>query len=148
MKQFNSKFKIYEEQTTHKQWSNYASENVLLQNYNKVHPVTDLTGPVMEYLTTNKPSLAGKKTPLQDWLQTTCRIRTISTDDVKCSHCATSSQIVDSELFYLQARGIGKEVARGLLVYAFAAELVERVKNEKLRAKLQQRIAELLKIEL
>jgi hypothetical protein len=39
-------------------------------------------------------------------------------------------------------------VARGLLVYAFAAELVERVKNEKLRAKLQQRIAELLKIEL
>jgi hypothetical protein len=81
MKQFNSKFKIYEEQTTHKQWSNYASENVLLQNYNKVHPVTDLTGPVMEYLTTNKPSLAGKKTPLQDWLQTTGRIRTISTDD-------------------------------------------------------------------
>ena len=81
MKQFNSKFKIYEEQTTHKQWSNYASENVLLQNYNKVHPVTDLTGPVMEYLTTNKPSLAGKKTPLQDWLQTTGRIRTISTDE-------------------------------------------------------------------
>ncbi len=67
---------------------------------------------------------------------------------MKCSHGATSSQIEDSELFYLQARGIGKEVARGLLVYAFAAELVERVKNEKLRAKLQQRIAELLKIEL
>jgi Fe-S cluster assembly protein SufD len=72
----------------------------------------------------------------------------IFADDVKCSHGATSSQIEDSELFYLQARGIGKEVARGLLVYAFAAELVERVKNEKLRAKLQQRIAELLKIEL
>ncbi|MDB5229176.1 MAG: Fe-S cluster assembly protein SufD [Bacteroidota bacterium] len=72
----------------------------------------------------------------------------IFADDVKCSHGATSSQIEDSELFYLQARGIGKEVARGLLVYAFAAEVVENIKNELLRNKLQERIAELLKIEL
>ena len=72
----------------------------------------------------------------------------IFADDVKCSHGATSSQIEDSELFYLQARGIGKEVARGLLVYAFAGEIVESIKNEELRAKLKSRIAELLKIEL
>lgn len=72
----------------------------------------------------------------------------IFADDVKCSHGATSSQIEDSELFYLQARGIGKEVARGLLVYAFAAELVDKIKNEPLKQKLQKRIAELLKIEL
>lgn len=72
----------------------------------------------------------------------------IFADDVKCSHGATTSQIEDSELFYLRARGIGKEVARGLLVYAFAADIVERIKNEKLRNKLQSRIAELLGIEL
>ncbi len=72
----------------------------------------------------------------------------IFADDVKCSHGATTSQIEDSELFYLQARGIGKEVARGLLVYAFGAEVLEKIKHEKLRNMLQNRIAELLKIEL
>lgn len=72
----------------------------------------------------------------------------IFADDVKCSHGATSSQIEDHELFYLQARGIGKEMARGLLVYAFAGEVVEKIKNEVLKEKLQKRIAELLKIEL
>lgn len=72
----------------------------------------------------------------------------IFADDVKCSHGATASQIEDSELFYLQARGIGKEVARGLLVFAFGAEVLEKIKHEKLKNKLEKRIAELLKIEL
>lgn len=72
----------------------------------------------------------------------------IFADDVKCSHGATSSQIEDSELFYLQARGIGKEMARGLLVYAFAAEILEKLKHEGLKSKLENRVAELLKIEL
>ncbi len=72
----------------------------------------------------------------------------IFADDVKCSHGATTSQIEDSELFYLQARGIGKEVARGLLVFAFGEEIVEKIKNEALKDKLEKRIAELLKIEI
>ena len=72
----------------------------------------------------------------------------IFADDVKCSHGATTSQIEDSELFYLQARGIGKETARGLLVFAFGEEIVEKIKNEALKDKLEKRIAELLKIEL
>lgn len=72
----------------------------------------------------------------------------IFADDVKCSHGATSSQIEDSELFYLQARGIGKEMARGLLVFAFGEEVVEKIKHEALKNKMEKRIAELLKIEL
>jgi Fe-S cluster assembly protein SufD len=72
----------------------------------------------------------------------------IFADDVKCSHGATTSQIEDSELFYLQARGIGKQVARGLLVYAFAGEIVDRIKFEPLRNKIKQRIGELLKVDL
>ncbi|HUM50813.1 MAG TPA: Fe-S cluster assembly protein SufD [Chitinophagales bacterium] len=72
----------------------------------------------------------------------------IFADDVKCSHGATTSQIEDSELFYLQARGIGKETARGLLVFAFGEEIVEKIKNEALKDKLEKRIAELLQIEL
>lgn len=72
----------------------------------------------------------------------------IFADDVKCSHGATSSQIEDSELFYLQARGIGKEMARGLLVFAFGEEIVEKIQYEALKEKLENRIAELLKIEI
>lgn len=72
----------------------------------------------------------------------------IFADDVKCSHGATSSQIEDSELFYLQARGISKEVARGLLVFAFGEEIVEKIKHEALKNKMEKRIAELLKIAL
>jgi Fe-S cluster assembly protein SufD len=72
----------------------------------------------------------------------------IFADDVKCSHGATSSQIEDSELFYLQTRGIGKDVAKGLLVYAFAAEVIGQIKNNALRQWLEKRIAELLMIDL
>lgn len=72
----------------------------------------------------------------------------IFADDVKCSHGATSAQIEDSELFYLQARGIGKEMARGLLVFAFGEEVVEKIKHEALKEKLEKRIAELLNIEI
>ncbi len=72
----------------------------------------------------------------------------IFADDVKCSHGATTSQIEDSELFYLQTRGIGKETARGLLVFAFGEEVVEKIKHEALKNKLEKRVAELLKIEI
>lgn len=72
----------------------------------------------------------------------------IFADDVKCSHGATSSQIEDSELFYLQARGIGKEMAKSLLVFAFGEEVIDRINYTPLKEKLEKRIAELLKIEL
>ncbi len=71
----------------------------------------------------------------------------IFADDVKCSHGATSAQIEDSELFYLQARGIGKELGRSILVFAFGEEVVEKIKHEALKEKLEKRIAELLNIE-
>jgi Fe-S cluster assembly protein SufD len=54
----------------------------------------------------------------------------IYADDVKCSHGATSAQIEDNELFYLRSRGIGKEKARALLMYAFAAEVWEHVRTD------------------
>src|SRR5690606_21642314 len=39
-------------------------------------------------------------------------------DDVKCSHGCTTGQLDEEALFYLQARGIGKLQAKGLLLYA------------------------------
>lgn len=48
-------------------------------------------------------------------------------DDVKCSHGCTTGQLDEEALFYLQTRGIAKPAARAMLLYAFAAELIEVV---------------------
>jgi Fe-S cluster assembly protein SufD len=57
----------------------------------------------------------------------------IHNDDVKCNHGSTIGQLDEEALFYLRARGIGEEEARNLLVYAFASEIVERMKIEVVR---------------
>lgn len=62
----------------------------------------------------------------------------IFADDVKCTHGATIGQIEESELFYLRSRGIPEHDARSLLVYAFAAESIARVKVAPLRAALER----------
>ncbi len=61
----------------------------------------------------------------------------IYADDVKCSHGATVGQIDPVQRFYLRARGIDDAQAQALLVRAFAAEIVERVRFAPLRARLQ-----------
>lgn len=61
----------------------------------------------------------------------------IFADDVKCSHGATSGQLNENEMFYLQARGIGKEQARVILLNAFAGDVLDSVKFDSLRERLQ-----------
>lgn len=56
----------------------------------------------------------------------------IDTDDVKCSHGATVSQVREDELFYLQTRGLSRNKAMSLLTTAFLAELLEQEKQEDL----------------
>jgi Fe-S cluster assembly protein SufD len=70
----------------------------------------------------------------------------IFADDVKCSHGATSSEIEDSELFYLRARGIGKEKAKSLLMLAFATDVVEHIANDDLKAFVVEKIEAKLKL--
>ncbi|MEM7036600.1 MAG: Fe-S cluster assembly protein SufD [Bacteroidota bacterium] len=57
----------------------------------------------------------------------------IFADDVKCSHGATTGQLDETALFYMRSRGIGEQRARALLTYAFAAEVLGKVKIEGLR---------------
>lgn len=57
----------------------------------------------------------------------------IFADDVKCTHGATVGQLRPDALFYLRARGIPKAEAEALLVYAFAAEVIERVRIAEVR---------------
>jgi len=61
----------------------------------------------------------------------------IFADDVKCTHGATSGFLNKEAMFYLQARGIPKSEARGLLTFAFANDVVGGVKHEALREYLE-----------
>lgn len=58
----------------------------------------------------------------------------IYADDVKCSHGATTGQISEEQLFYLQARGINKEKARSVLNQAFLAELINNISIPELKS--------------
>jgi Fe-S cluster assembly protein SufD len=65
-------------------------------------------------------------------------------DDVKCSHGCTSGQLDEEALFYLQSRGIKKETARAMMLYAFAGELLESVKHPVIKDYLNNIISERL----
>ncbi len=54
----------------------------------------------------------------------------IYADDVKCSHGATTGQMDEDALFYLQARGIPLKQAQQLMVFAFAGETIEKMGME------------------
>jgi Fe-S cluster assembly protein SufD len=54
----------------------------------------------------------------------------IFADDVQCGHGATVTEIDENHLFYLMARGVDEKTARGLLVKAFLAEVIEELDDE------------------
>lgn len=68
----------------------------------------------------------------------------IYADDVKCTHGATVGQIDEDALFYLQARGIDEVVARTLLFFAFANEVIDRMEIEPVRELLRSLVGERL----
>jgi Fe-S cluster assembly protein SufD len=62
----------------------------------------------------------------------------IFADDVKCTHGATVGQIDQSALFYLKSRGIASALARRLLTYAFAADVLETIEVDAVREGLER----------
>lgn len=70
----------------------------------------------------------------------------IFADDVRCTHGATVGQLREDAMFYLQARGIPKIEARALLVYAFAAEVLEKISIEPVRGALEKLLFEKLNV--
>ena len=62
----------------------------------------------------------------------------IFADDVKCTHGATVGRVDETALFYMKSRGINKELARRLLTYAFAAEVLETIEVEAVRQDLER----------
>jgi Fe-S cluster assembly protein SufD len=68
----------------------------------------------------------------------------IYADDVRCTHGATIGQIDPESMFYLQARGIGRDDARSMLIVAFARDVLDRIKIEPLREMVELLVAERL----
>jgi Fe-S cluster assembly protein SufD len=64
----------------------------------------------------------------------------IYADDVKCTHGATIGQIEGDALFYLRSRGIDEVSARKLLLFAFASECLDRMKQGPVRKHVERLI--------
>lgn len=68
----------------------------------------------------------------------------IFADDVKCTHGASIGELQKDAKFYLQARGIPANQAEALLVYAFVAEVIEKISVEAVREGVEKALYEKL----
>ena len=66
----------------------------------------------------------------------------IFADDVKCSHGATVGHLDDEAYFYIRSRGVPSNIAKSMLIRAFANDVVEKVKIEELRDQINHMIFE------
>ncbi len=64
----------------------------------------------------------------------------IYNDDVKCAHGATVGQLEEEELFYLLSRGLNETLARNLLTYGFAEEIVNKIGIESIKKQLDEAV--------
>lgn len=64
----------------------------------------------------------------------------IFNDDVKCSHGATVGQLEDEELFYLLSRGISQTLAKNLLTYGFAEEVINKIEIASIKKQLDEAV--------
>jgi len=72
----------------------------------------------------------------------------IFADDVKCTHGAAVGQLDEEELFYLESRGINPGLARNMLTYGFAGEVIERIGIESIRRELDAAVLNRLRTQL
>lgn len=72
----------------------------------------------------------------------------IFNDDVKCSHGATVGQLEDEELFYLLTRGLPEPLARNLLTYGFAEEVINKIEIEAIKSDLDATVLNRLHAEI
>lgn len=72
----------------------------------------------------------------------------IFNDDVKCSHGATVGQLEEEELFYLLTRGLPENLARNLLTYGFAEEIIRKIGIESIKSELDAAVLNRLNVKL
>ncbi len=66
----------------------------------------------------------------------------ILADNVRCTHGATSGQVDEDEMFYLQSRGIPVPVAQRLIVTGFLNEVIQRLDHPAIATHLHRLIEE------
>jgi Fe-S cluster assembly protein SufD len=72
----------------------------------------------------------------------------IFNDDVKCAHGATVGQLEEEELFYLLTRGLPNTLARNLLTYGFAEEIINKIGIEHIKRELDAAVLNRLNAEI
>ncbi len=72
----------------------------------------------------------------------------IFNDDVKCSHGATVGQLEEEELFYLLTRGLPEPLARNLLTYGFAEEIINKIGIDSIKKELDDAVLNRLQASL
>ena len=72
----------------------------------------------------------------------------IFNDDVKCSHGATVGQLEVEELFYLLTRGLPETLAKNLLTYGFAEEVINKIGIEAIKRDLDATVLNRLGAEI
>ena len=61
----------------------------------------------------------------------------INADDVKCTHGTSIGHLDEDSVYYLRARGIGVNEARTVLTYGFANDVLNRMKVDAVRVRLE-----------
>ena len=64
----------------------------------------------------------------------------IEADDVKATHGATTGQISEDQVFYLQSRGLSLEDAQGLIMKGFLDTVISRISDDTIREKVTGKI--------
>lgn len=72
----------------------------------------------------------------------------IYNDDVKCAHGATVGQIEEEELFYLLTRGLPPTLAKNLLTYGFAEEVINKIEIDSIKNELDAMVLNRLGTEI
>ncbi len=64
----------------------------------------------------------------------------IYADEVQCSHGATVGQLDATQLFYLRSRGLDEDMARNVLTFAFAEDVLSRLESVEVRRHLERAV--------
>ena len=131
------------------------SRTVPVINFTKVYWTGDrarsLTVKFLSGTARNKPT-PGKRTRTSCYQRKPASIPNLGleifADDVKCTHGAAIGQLDEEELFYLESRGINPGLARNLLTYGFAGEVIQRIKVHSIRRELDAAVLNRLHAEL
>jgi len=61
----------------------------------------------------------------------------INADDVKCAHGTSIGHLDEDSVYYLRSRGVGVAEARTVLTYGFANDVLNRMKVDEIRVRLE-----------